>query len=93
MFEFTAEDVIASIAPRPVLLMHSAVDSVTPTEQTIRMFDRSKAPTERHLFSGTDHFMFAEKNRAVREVVTAWLHDFLPVSGEAVSITALDEHH
>ena len=93
MFDFTAEDVIADIAPRPVLLMHSAVDSVTPTGQTIRMFERSQAPTELHLFSGTDHFMFAEKNHRVHEVVTTWLRDFFPVSGEAVGITALAEHH
>jgi hypothetical protein len=37
--------------------------------------------------------MFAERNRRVHEVVTAWLRDFFPVSGEAVGITALDEHH
>lgn len=93
MFDFTAEDVIADIAPRPVLLMHSAVDSVTPTVQTIRMFERAKAPAELHLFSGTDHFMFAERNRRVHDVVTAWLRDFFPVSGEAVGVTGLDEDH
>lgn len=93
MFDFTAENVIADIAPRPSLLLHSAVDSVTPTEQTIRMFERSKAPTEMHLFSGTDHFMFAEKNQRVHEVVTAWLRDFFPVSGDAPGLKALDEHH
>jgi dipeptidyl aminopeptidase/acylaminoacyl peptidase len=93
MFDFTAENVIADIAPRPVLLMHSAVDSVTPTQQTIRMFERSKAPTELHLFSGTDHFMFAEHNRRVHEVVNAWLRDFFPVRGEAAGLAALDAHH
>ena len=93
MFDFTAENVIADIAPRPVLLMHSAVDSVTPTQQTIRMFERSKAPTEMHLFSGTDHFMFAEQNHRVHEVVTAWLRDFFPVSGEAAGMAGVDAHH
>ncbi len=88
MFDFTAENVIADIAPRPVLLMHSAVDSVTPTEQTIRMFERSKSPTEMHLFSGTDHFMFAERNQRVHEVVTAWLRDFFPVTGEAKGLNS-----
>jgi dipeptidyl aminopeptidase/acylaminoacyl peptidase len=93
MFDFKAEEVIGQIAPRPTLLLHSAIDSVTPTEQTIRMFERSKAPTEMHLFSGTDHFMFAEKNQRVHEVVSAWLRDFFPVSGEAAGIKALSEHH
>ena len=81
MYDFTAEDLIGEIAPRPVLLLHSAVDSVTPTVQTIRMFERSKSPCEMHLFSGTDHFMFAEHNRRVHQVVTAWLEAFFPVSG------------
>lgn len=78
MYDFTAEDLVGRIAPRPLLLLHSAVDSVTPTEQTIRMFERSKGATEMHLFSGTDHFMFAERNRRVHEVVTAWLAEFFP---------------
>jgi dipeptidyl aminopeptidase/acylaminoacyl peptidase len=93
MFDFTAENVIADIAPRPTLLLHSAVDSVTPPGQTVRMYERSAAPTEMHLFSGTDHFMFAEKNQRVHEVVTAWLRDFFPVSGEAAGIKAMAEHH
>ena len=80
MYDFTAEDVIDRIAPRPLLLLHSAVDSVTPTEQTMRMFERARPPAELHLFSGTDHFMFAESNRRVHEVVTAWLRDFFPVA-------------
>ncbi len=80
MYDFRAEEIVGKIAPRPLLLLHSAIDSVTPTEQTIRMFERSQAPTEMHLFSGTDHFMFAESNKRVHEVVAAWLREFFPVS-------------
>jgi len=79
MFDFRAEDVIGNIAPRPCLLLHSAVDSVTPTQQSIDMFARAGAPTELHLFSGTDHFMFAEGNARVHHVVTDWLGKFFPV--------------
>lgn len=83
MNDFCAEEMIGKIAPRPVLLLHSAVDSVTPTDQTISMFNRSSHPCEMHLFSGTDHFMFAERNQRVHEVVTAWLKEFFPAQGEA----------
>jgi dipeptidyl aminopeptidase/acylaminoacyl peptidase len=62
--------------------LHSAVDSVTPTQQSVDMFAKSKPPTELHLFSGTDHFMFAEKNVRVHETVTAWLDTFFPVHGK-----------
>jgi alpha-beta hydrolase superfamily lysophospholipase len=81
MYDFRAEDMIGRIAPRPVLLMHSSVDSVTPTSQTIEMFKRAGSPTDMHLFSGTDHFMFAEHNLRVHEVVTSWLATFFPVHG------------
>ena len=30
MFDFRADDVVGNIAPRPLLLLHSAQDSVTP---------------------------------------------------------------
>ncbi|MGH7034033.1 MAG: alpha/beta hydrolase, partial [Stellaceae bacterium] len=35
MFNFRANDVIGKIAPRPLLLLHSSNDSVTPTEQSV----------------------------------------------------------
>jgi dipeptidyl aminopeptidase/acylaminoacyl peptidase len=79
MFDFKAEDVVGRIAPRPLLLMHSSVDSVTPTEQSVRMFERAGQPTELHLFSGTDHFMLAEHNARVRKTVEDWLAAFFPV--------------
>jgi hypothetical protein len=43
------------------------------------MFQRAGERAEMHLFSGTDHFMFAESNRRVHEVVTQWLQDFFPL--------------
>ncbi|MGE5539595.1 MAG: alpha/beta hydrolase [Gemmatimonas sp.] len=80
MFDFKAEDVIGNIAPRPVLLLHSSTDSVTPTEQSIEMFKRAGQPTELHLFADTDHFMFAESNTRVRAVVRDWLARYFPAA-------------
>src|SRR6202163_2650842 len=56
MFDFRADDVVGNIAPRPLLLLHAANDSVTPTEQSVEMFKRAGQPSELHLFSGLDHF-------------------------------------
>ena len=80
MFDFRADDVIGKIAPRPVLLLHSSVDSVTPTEQSIEMFKRAGQPCDLHLFAETDHFMFAEDNTRVRTVVHDWLAKYFPVA-------------
>jgi uncharacterized protein len=80
MFDFRAEDVVGKIAPRPLLLIHSASDSVTPTEQSIEMFRRAGQPCELHLFSGLDHFLFAENNARVWGVMRDWLDKYLPAS-------------
>ncbi len=79
MYNFTAEDVVGDIAPRPLLLLHSSDDSVTPTEQSVAMFQKAGQPTDMHLFAETDHFMFAENNTRVREIVKSWLDKFFPV--------------
>lgn len=80
MMEFTAEDVIGNIAPRPVLLLHSSVDSVTPTEQSIEMFKRAGQPTDLHLTADTDHFMMAESNTRVINIIQDWLAKYFPVN-------------
>jgi pimeloyl-ACP methyl ester carboxylesterase len=85
MFDFRAEDVVGNIAPRPLLLLHSATDSVTPTEQSIAMFQRAGSPTELHLFADTDHFMFAEGNTRVHHVVEDWLGDYFAVKAKAAA--------
>ena len=80
MFDFRADDVVGRIAPRPLLLLHSANDSVTPTEQSVEMFKRAGEPTELHLFSGLDHFMFAEDNDRVWGVIRDWLEKYFPAN-------------
>jgi alpha-beta hydrolase superfamily lysophospholipase len=80
MYDFRADDVVGDMEGRPLLLLHSSVDSVTPTEQSIEMFKRSKEPTDLHLFAETDHFMFAEENTRVRTVVADWLAKFFPAA-------------
>ena len=79
MFDFRADAVVRDIAPRPLLLLHSSLDSVTPTEQSVELFKRAGQPTDLHLFAETDHFMFAEDNARVIQIVKSWLDAFLPV--------------
>jgi pimeloyl-ACP methyl ester carboxylesterase len=73
MFDFRAEEVVEKIAPRPLLLVHAANDSVTPTEQSIEMFKRAGQPAELHLFSGLDHFLFNENSTRVWNALRNWL--------------------
>ena len=66
----------------PLLLLHSSVDSVTPTEQSVELFKRAGQPTDLHLFAETDHFMFAESNTRVRTVILDWLARYFPAKVE-----------
>ena len=83
MFDFRAEEVVGKIAPRPLLLIHAANDSVTPTEQSIEMFKRAGQPAELHLFSGLDHFLFAENSARVWTLLRNWLDAYFPARGKA----------
>ena len=78
MYDFRADDVVDGMAGRPLLLLHSSVDSVTPTEQSVELFRRAGQPTDLHLFAETDHFMFAESNTRVRTVILDWLARYFP---------------
>jgi uncharacterized protein len=78
MFDFRAEEVVKKIAPRPLLLIHAANDSVTPTEQSIELFKHAGQPSELHLFSGLDHFLFAENSTRVWSVLRNWLDAYFP---------------
>jgi pimeloyl-ACP methyl ester carboxylesterase len=82
MYDFRADDVVGRIAPRPLLLVHAANDSVTPTEQSIELFKRAGQPAELHLISDADHFMFAEDNSRVWDLLRGWLVAYFPATAE-----------
>ena len=69
---------MANISPRPLLLLHPAVDSVTPTQQSIDLFGHAKQPTELHLISDADHFLMGEGNPGVVHIMKDWLAKYFP---------------
>ena len=73
-----SNDVVGRIAPRPLLLLHPADDSVTPTEQSIELFLHAGQPTDLHLVAGVDHFLLAEDNPLVIDLVRNWLSLHIP---------------
>jgi alpha-beta hydrolase superfamily lysophospholipase len=75
MLDFRANDVVGAIAPRPLLLLHASTDSVTPTEQSVVLFRKAGMPTDLHLIADVDHFMFAEGNPMVTDIVRTWLRN------------------
>ncbi len=80
MYDFRAEDVVANIAPRPLLLLHIADDTITPTEQSIRLFEKAGQPTELLLMTGVSHFPLAGDGAYARNLIKGWLDKFFPVT-------------
>ncbi len=78
MYAFTANEVVGRIAPRPLLLLHPANDTVTPTEQSIDLFRHAGQPADLHLVAGVDHFLFSEGNTLVLDIVRDWLAKHFP---------------
>jgi hypothetical protein len=78
MYAFTANEVVGRIAPRPLLLMHAAADTVTPTEQSVELFQYAGQPTDLHLVAGVDHFLMSENNALVMGIVREWLAQRFP---------------
>jgi len=78
MMAFRANDVVGNIAPRPLLLLHSARDSVTPTEQSVELFRRAGQPTDLHLMADVDHFMFTHQSALVADLIGNWLDKHFP---------------
>jgi alpha/beta superfamily hydrolase len=79
MYTFRANEVVGQIAPRPLLLLHPAVDTVTPTEQSIDLFAHAGQPTDLHLVADVDHFMLAEGNVLSQAVLKHWLDKHFPI--------------
>ncbi|MEH3148615.1 MAG: alpha/beta fold hydrolase [Methylobacterium frigidaeris] len=79
MYNFRADDVVDNIAPRPALFFHTANDGITPTEQSIRMFEKAGAPAELMLITGTSHFPLSEQDAPRTKVlIKGWLDKFFP---------------
>jgi alpha/beta superfamily hydrolase len=79
MMYFRADDVVANIAPRPLLLFHTAHDTITPTIESVRMFEKAGQPTELILIDTTAHFPLAPNDAPrTKAIMKGWLDKFFP---------------
>lgn len=83
MYDFQANMVVGKIAPRPLLLLHAADDSVTPTDQSLQLFAHAKQPCDLMLLSGIDHFPFSLENTRARDALKSWLDMHFPAKQPA----------
>jgi fermentation-respiration switch protein FrsA (DUF1100 family) len=80
-FMFRPEEFAEKIAPRPILILHSARDRVTTYEEAFSLVRRAKPPVELHLLDGTDHFMFVNADPRVTLTLRNWLDRYFPPRG------------
>ncbi|WP_420566816.1 alpha/beta hydrolase [Thalassovita sp.] len=86
MYGFRADDVVGNIAPRPLLLFHTAGDVITPMEQSLELFKRAGKNAELMIPTGTSHFPLSPEDAPrTRVLIKGWLDKFFPtpVQGRA----------
>lgn len=76
---FNPGDMAARIAPRPLLLIHSAQDEVIAADGSWELFKCAGYHGDLHIMGGVDHFMFGEDDNRVAEIVRNWLAKYFPV--------------
>jgi uncharacterized protein len=77
-FTFRPEEFAERVSPRPLLILHSARDSVTKYEEAFSLVRHAGAPVELHLLDGTNHFMFVNPDPRVAFTLHNWLERYFP---------------
>ena len=77
-FMFRPEEFADRIGPRPMLILHSATDTVTNYEEAFSLVRRAKPPVELHLIDGPTHFMFVDADPRVALTLRNWLERYFP---------------
>jgi len=75
---FNPGDVAHRIAPRPLLILHSAKDEVISAENSVDLFRCAGNHGDLHIIGGVDHFMFSDNDTRVADIVKNWLKHSLP---------------
>ena len=68
------------------MLLHIADDTITPTEQSLRLFEKAGQPTELFLITGVSHFPLAGDASYARDITKRWLDKFFPVNADKAAI-------
>jgi alpha-beta hydrolase superfamily lysophospholipase len=75
---FNPGDLAARIAPRPLIILHSAQDEVIAADGAFDLFKCAGYHGDLHIIGGVDHFMFGEDDRRVADIMRNWLARSFP---------------
>ncbi|MAF50373.1 MAG: alpha/beta hydrolase [Rhodospirillaceae bacterium] len=79
-YDFSPQDHVARVAPRPLLIVHAAADVVVRPSGSIDLFTHAGENAELYIMSGVDHFMFGENDPRVINLVKDWLDKYFPAA-------------
>lgn len=80
LYDARPENYVDKIAPRPLLVIHPATDRVTPTTESMSVFQRAGQPTEFYCIAGEDHFPLSASDPQSPLIIKLWLNRFFPVT-------------
>jgi pimeloyl-ACP methyl ester carboxylesterase len=67
-------DVVASISPRPLLVIHGSDDEWVPADHGRSLYERAREPRSYVEMAGANH-AFAWHRAALRDLITGWLDE------------------
>lgn len=76
--DFCPEDYVAKVAPRPLMIVHAAADIVVRPSGSMDLFAHAGENAELYILSGVDHFMFAENDPRVINLLKDWVGKYFP---------------
>jgi pimeloyl-ACP methyl ester carboxylesterase len=84
LIEFSPEDQVGRIAPRPLLLLHGTADRLVPPTEAHHLFERAGSPRQLRLLPGVGHFDWVMPNSPafldITQRITHFLQDVLPAA-------------
>ena len=81
MLEFSPENVVKQIAPRPLLLIHPRSDDVVPSSESEHIAAAAGEPCELHFIDINDHF--ASGDPGLQKITLDWLARYMPAPAAA----------
>jgi len=83
MLEFSPDEVVGRICPRPLLLIHPRDDDVVPKSESEYLASRAGQPCELHILESSEHF--GSDNPQLKRIVIDWLRRYLPQNDVSAS--------
>ncbi len=82
IMEFKPKDVVHQISPRAILYIATEKDTITPADDVIDMYERTREPKKLWVIPGAPHYVVYEEPywSQILEMTTDWLRQHLPLN-------------